>query len=111
MELSENAKYLKVDVDVWFNWPQSVRSEYIKEFQKLKVENVLQQKPIDVETAHDECQPDQEFAFDLLHELVGTLNIGDHLAELINREALKLLNNQAAVRKKPALQAGKETTL
>ncbi|KAK3711391.1 hypothetical protein QZH41_003530 [Actinostola sp. cb2023] len=108
LQLAECAAYLQVEPDIWFNWSPQQRAQHAAEFHKLSMADIFAKKKIDVPNTFDPQESTaKEFSFDLQQELVTNLKLDKNLAEVIFKEAEKLLNTKDAVQKKPSLEEGK----
>ena len=45
-ELSDEASYLEVNPEDWFEWPEEKRAEYTRNFNELNMEDVYKKKTI-----------------------------------------------------------------
>lgn len=50
-QLSKLSSHLAVPPDVWFDWSENVRKEYIRKFNLMSVDEALRKKTINVNTA------------------------------------------------------------
>ena len=108
-ELSEMACYLQVDPDDWFDWSEETRSEYVQKFNKLTIEDVMNEKPISVATkrgGEDHESTEWKELSDDIKMLHGIDGLSIELVTGIVREAEVLMNTPDAIQRKPSLNAG-----
>lgn len=110
MELAPCAAYLLVDQETWFNWSTVQRDEYVCKFSNLTMKDVGMLKMISVDeedtvTTSAQCVSTSvaSFSFDLKAELMKLLKLDEEKADLMHREALKLLQCRGALQVKPTL--------
>lgn len=109
-ELADVCKYLEVSPETWFgDWSEKQREEYIKKFNRLTMEQVMQGKPIKLVTNADNVASDtrgKEFVnvpsivADKLKEKRGC---SDELIQGLIQQVTTLVNSPYAIQRQPSL--------
>ena len=99
--LSQEAKYLKVDIETWFGWSENEQKRYLKDFRMLSKSDLLKRKEISTEGFGDpkKVTPAVEILSVKLSERLPNLL---H-ASLVESKALYLLNSPDAIVLSPSL--------
>lgn len=104
-QLSKLSAHLAVPPEVWFDWSENARKEYIRKFNLMSVDEALIKKSINVNTA--EGVPDtedfKELSVEVSKFLVQNLSYELEVARAVEDGALLLLNSPAGIQKQPTL--------
>ena len=106
--LADNAKYLQVPADVWFELTHEMRKDYVLGIQKLSINDVFQQKDVPWPSFDFSCA-DERIEFrsldgEIVEELVNSHGYSEENAEDMKKEVLHLLNHPTAIQRKASLQ-------
>ena len=107
-ELTKVAAHLTVPPDVWFEWPEAQRNEYLAKFNLISVDDALAKKTISV--TDSTVETDREFlglSDDLSSILVSKKGYKEEVARAVEDGALMLLNCPSAIQKQPTLDEKK----
>lgn len=106
--LADNAKYLQVPADVWFELTHEMRKDYVLGIQKLSINDVFQQKDVPWPSFDSSCADERtEFRSldgEIVEELVNSHGYSKENAEAMKKEVLHLLNHPTAIQRKASLQ-------
>lgn len=104
-QLSMISAHLAVPPEVWFEWPESERKDYIRKFNLMSVDEALKQKSIKVNTSEplpitEDCK---ELSAEISSFLVQKFDYVMEIARAVEDGALMLLNSPAGIQKQPTL--------
>lgn len=98
--LADNAKYLLVPADVWFELTREMRKDYVLGIQKLSINDVFQQKDVPWPSFDSSCADERtelrSLDREIVEELVNSHDYSKGNAEAMKKEVLHLLNLQTA---------------
>lgn len=110
-QLVNVAAYLLVPVDIWFDWTEEQRNEYVKKLNAMSVEDMLKGKRVSVrkadETSACSNQEFQELSFDVGKVLREKNICSEDIITAVIKGAISLLNLPAAIQQKATLDAQK----
>ena len=105
-QLSKLLSHLAVPPDVWFDWSENVRKEYIRKFNLMSVDEALRKKTINVNTAEGapSIEEFKELSVEVSTFLVQRLSYEVEVARAVEDDgALMLINSPAGIQKQPTL--------
>lgn len=108
-KLSDTASQLFVQPDIWFDWTDGQRNEYIQKFNSMTVDDVLKGKGISIHEESD-CPKITEFkdlSEDVTKFLEEKTSYKEELAGTVKDGALVLLNSPSAIQQQPTLDPKK----
>lgn len=110
-QLANVAAHLLVPVDIWFDWTEEQRNEYVKKLNAMSVEDMLKGKRVSVrkadETSACSNQEFQELSFDVGKVLREKNICSEDIITAVIKGAISLLNLPAAIQQKATLNAQK----
>ena len=104
-ELSDEASYLEVNPEDWFEWPEEKRAEYARKFNELNMEDVSKKKTIVMNKKFDKADATREWREfpEEIKALYSLQDISQVIVETVIKEAEKLLNSPNSIQKMPSL--------
>ena len=106
--LADYASYLQVPADVWFEWSPSMRLKYVRNLQKLSVDDIFEEKdvrwPSSESTLADEQSEFTQLSINLAVELTENFGYTKDHAETLEKEVLYLHNHPRAIPRKASIE-------
>lgn len=104
--LAEHVRYVGIAPDVWFDWPSSSRQQYIRNVDKLSMEDMFKEREVDWPTLSYKAQPEfVKIGIDLAKVLIETFGYPKENALALENEVSLLVNHPHAIKQKATLQA------